>query len=142
MITETEVLDILERCGAVITGSHIVYTSGKHGSAYVNKDAVYPHTAETSLLCHAIAEQFADDDAEVVIGPAIGGVILAQWTAHHLSEITGRDVLGVYAEHEAKFIMTSERDTQRIFIPLPEGTFDRYNEEDAIVLSAGDELLV
>jgi len=27
--------------GAVITGSHFVYTSGKHGSAYVNKDAVY-----------------------------------------------------------------------------------------------------
>ena len=32
------------RRGAVITGSHVVYTSGRHGSAYVNKDAVYPHT--------------------------------------------------------------------------------------------------
>lgn len=49
-------------------------------------------------MCRAIAEQFADDKVEVVIAPAIGGVILSQWTAHHLSEITGREVFGVYAE--------------------------------------------
>ena len=97
-MTEREVLEILSKVGAVITDSHIVYTSGKHGTAYVNKDAVYPHTKETSDLCRAIAEQFADDGVEVVIAPAIGGVILSQWTAHHLSEITGREVLGVYAE--------------------------------------------
>ena len=31
---------VLGEARAIITGSHIVYTSGKHGSAYVNKDAV------------------------------------------------------------------------------------------------------
>lgn len=97
-MNEQEVLQVLGRVGAVIANSHIVYTSGKHGTAYVNKDAVYPHTKETSDLCRAIAEQFADDKVEVVIAPAIGGVILSQWTAHHLSEITGREVFGVYAE--------------------------------------------
>jgi len=49
-------------------------------------------------LCRAIAEHFADDGIEVVIAPAIGGVILSQWIAYHLSEITGREVFGVYAE--------------------------------------------
>ncbi len=39
-MNEQEVLDILAKTGAVITNSHIVYTSGKHGTAYVNKDAV------------------------------------------------------------------------------------------------------
>jgi len=97
-MNEQGVLQVLSKVGAVITESHIVYTSGKHGTAYVNKDAVYPHTKETSDLCRAIAEQFANDDVEVIIAPAIGGVILSQWTAHHLSEITGREVLGVYAE--------------------------------------------
>jgi orotate phosphoribosyltransferase len=97
-MNEQEVLQILGRVGAVITDSHIVYTSGKHGTAYVNKDALYPHIKETSALCRTIAEQFADDGVEVVIAPAIGGVILSQWTAHHLSEITGREVLSVYAE--------------------------------------------
>ncbi|MEK7195437.1 MAG: phosphoribosyltransferase family protein, partial [Patescibacteria group bacterium] len=95
---EREVLEILGRTGAVITGSHIVYTSGKHGKAYVNKDAVYPHTADTSRLCGAIAERFLLDGVEVVIAPAIGGVILSQWVAHHLTEMTEREVLGVYAE--------------------------------------------
>ena len=97
-MNEQEVLQVLANVGAVIANSHIVYTSGKHGTAYVNKDAVYPHTKETSDLCRAIAEQFADESVEVVIAPAIGGVILSQWIAHHLSEITRREVFGVYAE--------------------------------------------
>lgn len=97
-MNEQEVLQVLGRVGAVIADSHIVYTSGKHGTAYVNKDAVYPHTAETSRLCRAIAERFADDNVEVVIAPAIGGVILSQWTAHHLTEMNGHEVFGVYAE--------------------------------------------
>ncbi len=97
-MNEQEVLQTLGKVGALITDSHIVYTSGKHGTAYINKDAVYPHTKETSDLCQAIAKQFANDNVEAVIAPAIGGVILSQWTAHHLSAITGREVLGVYAE--------------------------------------------
>lgn len=97
-MNEQEVLQILGKVGAAITDSHIVYTSGKHGTAYVNKDAVYPHTAETSRLCRAIAERFADDKVEVVIAPAIGGVILSQWVAHHLTEMSGHEVFGVYAE--------------------------------------------
>lgn len=108
-MTEQEVLELLEKVGAVITDSHIVYTSGKHGTAYVNKDAVYPHTWETSLLCQAIADHFANDNVEVVIAPAVGGVILSQWVAYHLCRPSppkfvrdlypaGRKVLGVYAE--------------------------------------------
>lgn len=97
---ETIVYNLLENVGAVITGSHIVYKSGKHGSAYVNKDAVYPHTKITSDLCREIAREFAFDDVEVVIAPAIGGVILMTWTAAHLSGLGNRDVLGVYAEKD------------------------------------------
>jgi orotate phosphoribosyltransferase len=70
-MNEQEVLEVLGSVGAVIADSHIVYTSGLHGRAYVNKDAVYPHTAETSRLCRAIAERFAYKNVEVVIAPAI-----------------------------------------------------------------------
>jgi len=97
-MNEQEVYLILRNVGAVIIDSHIVYTSGKHGTAYVNKDAVYPHTVETSHLCHALAERFVDDGVEAVIAPAIGGVILSQWTAYHLAWMNRHDVLGVYAE--------------------------------------------
>ena len=97
-MNEQEVLQVLGMAGAVIIDSHIVYTSGKHGTAYVNKDAIYPNTTKTSRLCHAIATRFVDDNVHVVIAPAIGGVILSQWTAHHLSEMNGHEVFGVYAE--------------------------------------------
>lgn len=101
-MNEREFLRVLEGVGAIITESHIVYSSGKHGGAYVNKDAVYPHTAKTSLLCRAIAKRFANDNVDAVIAPAIGGVILSQWTAHHLTEMNGREVLAVYAEKAEK----------------------------------------
>lgn len=105
MMNEQEVLQVLGQVGAVITNSHIVYTSGKHGTAYINKDAVYPHTVETSKLCRAIAEHFADDGVEVVIAPEKGGIILSQWVAYHLTELTKRDVLAVYAEREEKSLV-------------------------------------
>lgn len=103
-----EIMEVLESVGAVITDSHIVYTSGKHGTTYVNKDAVYPHTKETSRLCRALAEKFAHDAVDVVVAPAVGGVILSQWTAHHLSEFIGREVLGVYAERNEKSIVKAD----------------------------------
>jgi len=84
--------EILAEAGAIITGSHVVYTSGRHGSAYVNKDAIYPHTARVSELCRLLAESTRALRPEVVCGPALGGIILAQWTGHHLG------ALAVYAE--------------------------------------------
>jgi len=83
---------ILAEARAIITGSHIVYTSGKHGSAYVNKDAVYPNTARVAELCRFLADAAAPHRPEVVCGPATGGIILAQWTGHHLG------IPAVYAE--------------------------------------------
>jgi len=120
-MNQQEVLRILRKVGAVIVDSHIVYTSGLHGTAYVNKDAVYPHTKEISDLCRAIAGQFVDDGVEVVIAPAVGGVILSQWTAHHLSELTGREVLGIYAEREyrERILFEPYKNSKPVFLKLP-----------------------
>ncbi len=101
-MTEDQILDILAKIHAVITDSHIVYTSGKHGAAYINKDAIYPHTEITSRICEEIARHFAKSGVEVVLAPAVGGVILSQWIAYHLTKITGREVLGVYAEKDGE----------------------------------------
>lgn len=91
-------LGVLARLNAVIDNDHFVYVSGRHGSAYINKDAIYPHTRETSELCLQIAEEFNVSSIQVVIAPAVGGVILSQWTAYHLTRIRGLEVLGVYAD--------------------------------------------
>lgn len=97
-MTGEEILAIFKKTGGYITGSHIVYTSGKHGEVYLNKDAIYPHTEEISSICQEVARKFKDKDIEVVAAPALGGIILSQWTAYHLSKLTGQEVLGVYTE--------------------------------------------
>lgn len=97
---DTDTLAILARVGALLTNDHLVYTSGRHGSSYVNKDALYPHTSATSAVCERMARQFLDAGVEVVAGPTVGGVIIAQWVAHHLTQLGGSEVLAVYAEEE------------------------------------------
>lgn len=98
---ENEVLDILKKVGAVITDSHFVYTSGKHGSVYVNKDAVYPHPAEVSRIGELFAEKNKDKEIDVVAAPALGGIIIETWTAYHLSKLKNKEILGVYTEKDA-----------------------------------------
>ena len=95
---EQEVLQILGEVGAVIADSHIVYTSGKHGRAYVNKDALYPEVLESDVLAFELAKRFSDDAVEVTIGPAVGGALFARDVARELTRRIGRKVKPVYAE--------------------------------------------
>lgn len=97
---ERDVVTILKRVGALLTDDHFVLSSGRHSSAYVNKDAIYPHTEEISRVALAIAERFLKDGVEVVMGPATGGCILSNRVAEQLLFLTGRDVLGIYADKD------------------------------------------
>ncbi|MBU1083126.1 phosphoribosyltransferase [Patescibacteria group bacterium] len=97
-MNEQEIIDLLKKMGAIITDSHVVYTSGQHGETYVNKYAIYPHVREMLEVCEGIAVQFANNGIEVVIAPALGGIILSQWVAYHLIDIMGSKVLSIYAE--------------------------------------------
>ncbi|NBV76757.1 phosphoribosyltransferase [bacterium] len=101
MVTDSEALQILEDAGAFRAG-HFVYTSGRHGDKYVNKDALYVTTREVSRLCEAMAARALEHAPEAVIGPAVGAAILAQWTAHHLSLMTGEDIAAVYADKDGQ----------------------------------------
>jgi len=92
------VISILKSVNAIFTHDHFVGTSGKHFDTYINKDALYPHTRETSMIAELFAQAHKHLDIDVVVAPALGGIILSTWTAHHLSVLTGKDVLGVYAE--------------------------------------------
>lgn len=95
-----DVISILKQVGAIITDSHIVYTSGKHGSVYVNKDALYPHTEFSSKVGLMFAEVNKGYPVDVVVAPALGGIILSQWTAYHLSRLKGKEVCGIYTEKD------------------------------------------
>ena len=93
-------MEILSRLEAVLTDGHFVYTSGKHGSAYVNKDAIYPHTSDTAQLCSYLVDHFTGHDIHVVVGPEKGGIILSQWTANGLTMATDREVFGGLCEKD------------------------------------------
>lgn len=94
----SKVIELLKQTGAVITENHFVLSSGKHSSIYINKDALYPHTEAVSSVCRLFAEQVQHLEIDTVVGPALGGIILSQWTAHHLSLMKGKEVFGVYTE--------------------------------------------
>jgi len=94
----SDVISILKSVGAVMTDDHFVYTSGKHGEVYINKDALYPHTQQTAAVGKLFAEHCKDMDIETVAAPALGGIILSQWVAYYLSEMKGKEIAGVYAE--------------------------------------------
>ncbi|MBI4137265.1 orotate phosphoribosyltransferase [Candidatus Roizmanbacteria bacterium] len=96
--TSEKALEILKKVGAIISNSHIVLTSGRHSDFYVNKDIIYAYPQEASQICLLMAEKFKDRDIETVVGPAMGGVILSQWTAYHLSEMKRKTIHGVFTD--------------------------------------------
>jgi orotate phosphoribosyltransferase len=48
-----------------------------------------------------LADQVKHLEIDTVVGPALGGIILAQWTAHHLTQLQRREVVAVYTEKSA-----------------------------------------
>lgn len=100
-MNEDQVLETLQKVGAFRAG-HFVFTSGRHSDTYVNKDALYPYTHDTSLLCKAMADKFKDAGVEAVMGPAVAAAILAQWCASHLTDMSGKDVFATYADKDGQ----------------------------------------
>ena len=95
---QSEVIEILQKVGAIYLNDHFVGTSGRHLGGYVNKDALFPHTQETCRIGELFAEKFKDFDIDTVIAPAMGGIILSQWVAYHLSKLKGKEILSAYTE--------------------------------------------
>ena len=94
----SKILDILRETKAIITNSHFVYTSGKHGSIYINKDIVYTHPEKASEVGLLFAEKTKNLEIDIVAAPALGGIILSQWTAYHLTKLKKKEILGIYTE--------------------------------------------
>lgn len=97
-VREQDLLDILERTGALITRSHIICTNGAHVRDYIAKDVLFAHVLEASHISASLARLFHADRVETVIAPATGGIALEQLTALHLARMLRRPVYGVYAE--------------------------------------------
>jgi len=98
-MSNSQILDILEKAGAILTNSHFLYTSGKHGSAYVNKDAIYKFPVYIQTIAREMADLIENPaEIDVVVGPTMGGAILAQWIAQAMLEKGVSDFQLAFAE--------------------------------------------
>lgn len=111
----SKIKSLLESVGALYADDHFVYTSGKHGSFYINKDSLYPQSKVTSEVCKILAQKClsAGIEMDTVVAPALGGIILSQWISYHLSLQTRKEIAGVYAEKDGKggFLFTRGYDS-------------------------------
>lgn len=96
--------EILAMCAAVVTHDHFVYKGKDHGSAYINKDALYSHPEalfETSyLMAQDIFDSFDCSDLHCVVGPATAGAILTEFIGFHLTNLSGREIITAYADKD------------------------------------------
>ena len=78
-----EILRILEECGAHFMG-HFILSSGLHAGTYLQCAQLQQYPDKLEKLCAALADKWRDDGITVVIGPALGGIVLAYELARQL----------------------------------------------------------
>ena len=87
MLTQERILEIYQNSGALLTG-HFRLRSGLHSDRFLQSAAVLQYPEHASALCAELAMQVREDlkpdRVDIVIGPAIGGVILAYEVARTL----------------------------------------------------------
>ena len=78
-----EVLKIFKDSDALLEG-HFLLTSGRHSDRYMQCAQVLRFPEYTEKLCSVLADAFRDDAVDLVIGPAMGGILVAYETARQL----------------------------------------------------------
>ncbi len=75
MINKQHILDIFKSTEALLSG-HFVLTSRRHSSSYFQCAKVLQHPKYLTEFSRMIADEFENTEPDVVISPAIGGVVL------------------------------------------------------------------
>lgn len=70
------VLDILKRTEALLEG-HFLLSSGKHSKKYIQCAKVLQYPEEAEKVLESVVEQLKGIDIDIVVGPAIGGILVA-----------------------------------------------------------------
>ncbi|HZJ82654.1 MAG TPA: orotate phosphoribosyltransferase [Clostridia bacterium] len=70
------VLEIFQKSGALLEG-HFLLTSGRHSGQYMQCAKVFQYPEYTQELTQELALAFQNNNVDMVIGPAVGGIILS-----------------------------------------------------------------
>jgi orotate phosphoribosyltransferase len=92
-VTSDTVLELFRRVGALLEG-HFRLTSGLHSSGYLQCALVLQHPREAEACGAAIAQRVFPLGAEVVLSPALGGIVIGQEVAR------GLGVRAIFAERQ------------------------------------------
>ena len=96
MIIKTEeVMKKFEQAEAIQKG-HFKLTSGVHSDTYIQCAQVMQHPEFMHNLCSELGRKFRGDDVDVIVGPAIGGIIMA----HVMARVLGPWVRAIFTERE------------------------------------------
>jgi len=108
---EMEVMEIFKRIGAYQQG-HFKLSSGLHSAAYLQCALVLQDPVIAERICKTIAEKFRYDKPDIVIGPALGGIVFAYELARALgarSMFTERDASGKMTLRRGFFVNPSAK---------------------------------
>lgn len=83
-MNKEEILRIFTDCSALLEG-HFLLSSGLHSDKYFQCALVFENPEIGSMLSENLALLFKDEKIDIVIGPALGGVILAYDVAKKLN---------------------------------------------------------
>lgn len=86
MVNKHTVEEILKSSEALLTG-HFLLTSGRHAEKYMQCAKVLQYPKYTETLAKTLADNFKEDRVDIVISPAIGGMIIGYEIAKQLGVI-------------------------------------------------------
>ena len=79
-----EILKILEDAGVLLKG-HFLLTSGRHSQKYLQCAKLFQYPEYSRVMTEYLVNQFKDEKIDLVVGPAVGGIILAYEAARQLN---------------------------------------------------------
>lgn len=82
-LSREDILKIFEDSGALLKG-HFILTSGLHSDSYFQCARVFQYPWHAEALCRDISEHFAEEQIDVVVSPAVGGIVFGQEIARLL----------------------------------------------------------
>lgn len=72
-----EIIEVFKDSGALLEG-HFILTSGLHSDKYFQCAKVFQYPWHAETLCRDIAGHFRDEKIDVVVSPAVGGIVFGQ----------------------------------------------------------------
>lgn len=67
---------IFKETGVMLEG-HFLLTSGRHSNRYMQCARLFEYPKYSELMCADLAAHFAGEKIDIVIGPALGGIIMS-----------------------------------------------------------------